>query len=932
MPEGVSNKMTGKVRKRMGMSSLSSARLMRRALFIVALILAVPAFAGLVLYAKPFDPLRRAVTESLLSSALNMPVEVNGSVRIDFGWTPIVALKDIVAKESGPSGTQRLSVKSVQAQIPLAALIVGETPLDGLVVDGVHLAVEIAEGADENNEGGVDIAETVSDFVRLPFADNFRVRDATFDYVNHDTGFDLHYALDEIVSRTAADGGVKVAANGRLNDEAWKLDADVDAQATGEAARRFMLAVMHAGLEAKFVGTYSFDTSFFQSGQDAVDITLDASVPALSRLLAIYEISGDLAGSGDVQGRLKGPLDALQLSDLALKLAFDSGDTYELSGGIANLIKGKGLGLGLEGTFSRKPPAEDGARPFFDLGISGFRGRIEGSFDGILARNFHVFTRSVRANLQDIGPITAERLYKDDTGRIGLYDLVVLAGDPERPSLRLAGTVKDVINFEGVGLKGEIDFLTADLLDLAAEANAEELGHFSGDFAISDADGTLGVEKLSAKVTDSRLISLSTELVFDDLAEADELKLATRLDIPKFQPFAAALGSEVEQIGPFRFDGRITGNDSKIGMAGTATVGQTTLRGSLAGKLSEERKPMLSGDIATELLHLADLSKLAAINAVYRENSNEADTDVVELTNVWESLLVDLEVNVAAIAGGGQQASNMKGRITYSNGAIGLEPLSMTYLGGRASANGTIDTTEETNRFALKGKVSNLRIGKVLEEMEVDYPMSGALHMTYDVSGAAGTTTDIPRSLNGSLTMSLHNGWIGTSLLDLTGMTFPSWLFARGEAGSQATIVCAVAPFFFRNGRGDTNGLVLETRNVQVAGAGYVDFRKEEIDLRFRPQALQRQLINVPQPFAIQGKLDSPRLTLGGAPVAGAAVNTLALPLNLLGSIVLPRADNSGRVPCRVEQNTAGGDRDVGTNRGSRGPLGLGILGGQRRR
>ena len=436
---------------------------------------------------------------------------------------------------------------------------------------------------------------------------------------------------------------------------------------------------------------------------------------------------------------------------------------------------------------------------------------------------------------------------------------------------------------------------------------------------------------MSAKVADSSLIDLTIDLVFDDLPDARGLKLATHLDIPSFQPFAAALGSDVEDVGQVRFDGEIAGSDETIVMTGTTRVGQTTLTGSLTGALSEERKPVLSGDVSTELLHLSDITKLATINAVYQENKDDTDADVIDTANFLETLLIALQVKVDAIAGGGRQASNMQGRVTYRDGTIGLEPLSMTYLGGRASANGTIDTSGESNIFALKGKVNNLRIGEVLKEMDADYPVRGALYMTYDLSGAARTAADIPRALNGSLTMSLHNGWIGTSLLDLSGMTLPAWLFARGERGNQATIVCAVAPFVFRNGRGDTNGLVLETRNVQVAGTGTIDFRNDKVDLRFRPRALRRQLVNVTQPFAIQGSLDSPSVNLGGAPVAGAAVGTLALPLNLLDTIVLPRADSSGRVPCRVEQTASGGGGNTETRGRSRGPLGLGILGGRRR-
>jgi hypothetical protein len=125
---------------------------------------------------------------------------------------------------------------------------------------------------------------------------------------------------------------------------------------------------------------------------------------------------------------------------------------------------------------------------------------------------------------------------------------------------------------------------------------------------------------------------------------------------------------------------------------------------------------------------------------------------------------------------------------------------------------------------------------------------------------------------------------------------------------------------------------VLETKNVQIAGVGYIDFRRSEIDLRFKPQPLQRQFINVAQPFAISGALASPRVRLTGAPVAGAVVGILAFPFNLLDTIVLPRAEDPRRVPCQVRR-VSGAQRAsapaVQQRRG--GPLGLGIFGGQRR-
>jgi hypothetical protein len=60
----------------------------------------------------------------------------------------------------------------------------------------------------------------------------------------------------------------------------------------------------------------------------------------------------------------------------------------------------------------------------------------------------------------------------------------------------------------------------------------------------------------------------------------------------------------------------------------------------------------------------------------------------------------------------------------------------MTFLGGTASVNGTIDTTKPVNSFDLKGGVSNMRIGAVLRALQVNYPVSDALQVRYDLSGA----------------------------------------------------------------------------------------------------------------------------------------------------------------------------------------------------
>ena len=84
--------------------------------------------------------------------------------------------------------------------------------------------------------------------------------------------------------------------------------------------------------------------------------------------------------------------------------------------------------------------------------------------------------------------------------------------------------MKDILQFQDVDLEGEVDFQTADVFGLEAEDKAALLGRLRGNVSISDADGSIGIESLNARVVDTDLLSMSVTLVLDDLRGKDELK------------------------------------------------------------------------------------------------------------------------------------------------------------------------------------------------------------------------------------------------------------------------------------------------------------------------------------------------------------------------------------------------------------------------
>lgn len=409
-----------------------------------------------------------------------------------------------------------------------------------------------------------------------------------------------------------------------------------------------------------------------------------------------------------------------------------------------------GLDLALNGKIKQHDPPDSQVWPFLKIGIAGFSGKLKGSVDGVLVRDLTIDTTAIDTTLSSLGPITAERLYKDKEGRLGLYDLVILAGDTDHPGLRITGDVKDIIDFKGVHLKGVVDIPTTEFLDLAVKKEVAGLGHFAGDFEVSDADGSLGLEALSAKVTDSKLLALSVDLSYDDVKAGDDFDLATQLDIPSFEALAEALDSKVADVGQVKFDGTVSGGKNRLDLAGTALAGDTTIKGVLSGVVTDG-KPSLSGSLSSPLLHLSDMKKLHAVGTTYLQKIDDKDLDVVDYSDMWNDLPVDVEIDVAKIAGGGTDASNIKGQVTYLSGVVGLDPLALTYLGGRATASGKIDTIKKPTSFALKGNVDSLAIGTILKEMKVNFPVRGTLFVDYDLTGAGDSVAEIPHTLGGSV-------------------------------------------------------------------------------------------------------------------------------------------------------------------------------------
>ena len=391
----------------------------------------------------------------------------------------------------------------------------------------------------------------------------------------------------------------------------------------------------------------------------------------------------------------------------------------------------------------------------------------------------------------------------------------------------------------------------------------------------------------------SDLLSLSLALDVGDLREVDDLRLDVDLDISDFSALAAALGTEVGKVGRAAFAGTLGLEKENVDANGSLTLGKTTLTGDLKGAVRNGR-PHISGAISSKVLHLRDVKNVRALIAVKRKRARSVDTEntvaAVGGRPGFGQLSVGLDVAIASIAGGNKAVGGIKGKFAYEAGEVTLAPLHIGFLGGTISGEARIDTRSSPTVLKTKGKIAKLNMTSVLKELDLDPVVTGTLNASFDLVAAGRSARAALRSVNGSLTASLWGGGIGTSLIDLAGLSVPRWLFGRTGPSGRANIVCAIVPLKLKNGRATSGSIVIETDDVQVVGHGVIDFRDDKIALAFRPQPKRKDLINIVTPFAINGKLSKPTIEIQKGGVAGRAVEeVVALPLNLLGLITKGR-------------------------------------------
>jgi uncharacterized protein involved in outer membrane biogenesis len=873
----------------------------------------------------------RWVARRAVELALGREVQIDGRLDVEIGAAPLIRLSGVRIDNPAWAESPTLAdIARAEVRIELLPLLRGALVLPLVALQGATVALET--GADGRRSWQSD--GTPATF-RLPSFGRLSLSDVTVTYQNRRDGRRVRLHVDSLDQREDAAGAIRLDGHGDVNGKSFEITGTAGRPSGTSDAVPLDLTIRLPSIDIGLAGTV---------GETDLDLRLEARSPSMlaaaqawdlalpfdARVTLDASLRGSIAAPAveDIEAVAQGPADSRLTIGGALQLAteglrperFDLTTTAAVpdpsplaapfgvdaswlgaAQGSAQLaladgriearhlaIDAGGLGaLRLEGDGAIGALTTDGALHLApDI-----------AFTATAARSAPALAR-VAAGMPELGPIRARGRLAEQDGRYRLDPLALELGPAGWPVISASGHVGDMGGWQQVKLAGAFDLATPDLLAFLGVQERPDLGRLAGRFELSDADGSIGVEHIEAALRDASLLALTIEGVFDDLRSRDEVEVQASLNVPSVAGLAEAFGAGDAPPQRLRFDGKLTGGEPRFDANGDATLGETRFDGVLAADFHGVR-PSFRGRLHSPNLRLVDLGLIPAETAAPAgppagTQRRLFGTVPIPLEGL-RSLDLDLEIRLDAVEGASLAIGDTQAHLTLDNGRLRLSPWQFNVVGGHAEVNAEVDAREPVPQWRLQAEADDVQLANVWRELETEVPLSGELDLVLDLRASGRSPRDLAGSLSGDLGLALQRGEIRSRLFGLTTMNPVRWLVARSTRRGYSRIDCFVARFEAEHGIADLRALVLDTPSVVATGEGQIDFGRETLNLRIRPSAKERRLVELATPFAIRGSLASPTVEASATGATARALGRVVVsPVNLLGSL-LPFVGDGGR-------------------------------------
>jgi AsmA family protein len=390
--------------------------------------------------------------------------------------------------------------------------------------------------------------------------------------------------------------------------------------------------------------------------------------------------------------------------------------------------------------------------------------------------------------------------------------------------------------------------------------------------------------------------------------DAKGIDLLASLNIKELSSLNKLAGSELPEVGPIIFSGKLS--DTKSGYSVKSMAAQVMeykVNGDVEIALGGAR-PKLIANLATDSLDVSPFQgeakeaekkeKLFPSDPLPLDGLKAADVDLK--FKAKKLITKDITINDASLA------------LTLNNGKLQITQNAKA-AGGTIAAKINLDATNgKTATLSSDIELKQIELGQLPAIKEKEVLTGGKTDITIKVNGSGPSVSKIMAGLNGKLLVKTGAGKISSKAMELASadalMSTLSMLNPMAEGSDGSLLECAVVNFDIKDGIATAdNGIAMSTNQMNILGGGNINFKTETLDIGIAPKAKEGIGLNVGQLAALVrlgGTLANPtpkadtEAALKKGLTVGAAVATGGLSL-LAGELLDGGSGDAGN-PCDI--------------------------------
>lgn len=359
---------------------------------------------------------------------------------------------------------------------------------------------------------------------------------------------------------------------------------------------------------------------------------------------------------------------------------------------------------------------------------------------------------------------------------------------------------------------------------------------------------------------------------------------------------------------PYRLQGHLVLKGNRYTMDDLAgKIGSTDVTGKGA-YVDKEPRPLLSADLHSKLLNLADLGPLIGVQtkltggkpaASQAETRNrpaakakEKATDPTHLLPAGSfdgSRLQKIDAEVDLIASKLEvphflPLESLKASLRLHDSMLKVAPLDFGFAGGTIASQVALDAREPTLKSDVRIDLQRVRVDALAPDSKTIAKGAGRLGATLHLKGTGNSIADAAAKADGRIAATVVNGRISNLLDAASSLNGGKVLTLLAGGDKDIVIHCGGVVFDVTGGRGKSSLFVLDTEQTQVLGSGWFDLEHERFDLTVAPKPKEVGLLSLRTPVRAYGAFRQPQFEIekgplvarAGAIAALAAVNPLA--------------------------------------------------------